>query len=57
MKKKQKNNLNIKDLKENEHFNVEINNKIIEKINKIDDKSDLKDHIELSKNFLKNYFK
>ena len=57
MKKKANNNLKLQDLKENNHYNVEINNKIINKINAIDINNELKDNIELSKKFTKSYFK
>ena len=57
MKKKANNNLKLQDLKENNHYNVETNSIILNKINAIDINNELKDNIELSKKFTKSYFK
>ena len=57
MKKKQENNLNLKDIKDNERYNVDMNEEILKKIKNVKHETKSKDHIILSKKFLNNYFK
>ena len=57
MKKNEEKNLKLKDINDKDFYNIEDNNKLLEKIEKIKVDKSKKEHIELSKKFLASYFK